>query len=189
MKEVVFMIKSYKLGKLYKKTNRFIIKRIVSQFSDEFSFIKSSDDKTVIFEFSVEKLKENKNLINIFDQKFYFSILTTSKLIKLIKNFDNLKLDFISASFKYKNNLEMCDDEEDRLNEFIAKRKIESLSDKLNEDSIEVDRIQFRIDNKLRIKINRDGIFYVDEEDFKKYRNYLLKLGNFLYTGEVNEKF
>ena len=67
MKEVVFMIKSYKLGKLYKKTNRFIIKRIVSQFSDEFSFIKSSDDKTVIFEFSVEKFKENKNLINIFD--------------------------------------------------------------------------------------------------------------------------
>lgn len=80
------MIKSYKLAKLYKKTDPSVIKDIVSQFSDEFSFINYSDEKTVIFEFSFEKFEENKNLVDIFDDKFYLSILTTSKLIPLADN-------------------------------------------------------------------------------------------------------
>lgn len=186
------MVSPYKIVKFYDEISDSEMAKIASSFSNNSLFLKANDNKTVIFKFSVEKyISDIKKLSNYVSNKFYYPILSNYKFIGLLKNEKELSLEFCSAELKQSNGL-MTEDKENNLNEDIYKHicenKIRELTEILDEESIELTRMDFKINNCSQGKLSKNGLFYLNDKDIEKQKKTLLMIANFLLKGEINEE-
>lgn len=185
------MIKSYQIAKLYSQTDTHELSKLVSYFSNNTTHPYIKDNQTVIFNFSVDKL--NKDSISEFNRKFYISILSNIKFLALLRKFKDLNIVLKSAAFVVDNQEVDSETQSDlniRIKEYIndeCPSDIDKFMKSIDNECIKIHFVEFEKKDGLSGKISEGGVLYIEETDLEKYESDLLQIGNFIYTGEINE--